>query len=122
MSIIIIILAEIFSKSLNGSVKQVEVGRIFSFYVREIVVFFRDRATTLFFESFHTLGFLSCPFVSNSFELVFFQCYTLSIFDQFCIISNAVIPIKSFCHYNQAQYPIIALHTCTVKKDILIHL
>ena len=73
LSIIMIILAEFFSKSLNGSVKQVEVGRIFSFYVREIVLFFRDRVTTLFFQSFHTLAFLSCPFVPNSFEPVFFS-------------------------------------------------
>ena len=91
-----IILAEIFSKSLNGSVKQVEVGRIFSFYVREIVLFFRDRVTTLFFESFYTLPFLSCPFVSNSFELVFFFMLRIVNFWSFFHHLMQSLPLKVF--------------------------
>ena len=51
-----------FSRDFLKRIKQVEVGRIFSFYVREIVLFFRDRVTTLFFIFFHTLAFLSCLF------------------------------------------------------------
>ena len=91
-----IILTEIFSKSLNGSVKQVEVGRIFSFYVREIVLFFRDRVTTLFFESFYTLPFLSCPFVSNSFELVFFFMLRIVNFWSFFHHLMQSLPLKVF--------------------------
>ena len=91
-----IILAEIFSKSLNGSVKQVEVGTIFSFYVREIVLFFRDRVTTLFFESFYTLPFLSCPFVSNSFELVLFFMLRIVNFWSFFHHLMQSLPLKVF--------------------------